>query len=97
MTTQEYIGELETLISDSDLDLDLDIFVDLDKTIKHLAKRAKQLETETLSEEDILDELLEVLPKKYVDQDDVFDIISQFTDIVLAEVEGDDSVEDEDE
>jgi hypothetical protein len=91
MDIQEYIAELETLVEDSGTEIS-------PKTLERLAKRAGQLEGETdFSEEDILEELLEVLPKKYQDDSDVYDLISSFSEIVLAELENCDMVENEDD
>lgn len=89
MSTDEYISELETLVDESGISLS-------DAAIKRIAKRAKELESDSdFSEDDILDELLEVLPKKYADDEDVTELITQFADTVLAELENCGNVENE--
>lgn len=87
MSIDEYTSELETLVDENGISLS-------DATIKRIAKRAKELESDSdLSEDDILDELLEVLSKKYADDEDTVELITQFSDIVLAELENGGNVE----
>jgi hypothetical protein len=91
MTVEDYIAELETLVEDNGIEFS-------SRTIERFAKRAKELEIDTnLSEEDIFDELQEIIPKKFVDNEEVYEVILQFADIVVAEFESCDNVEDEEE
>ncbi len=89
MTQDEYIGELETLVEDNGLTI-------TQKCVERLAKRAVELQLDNeLDEEEIVEELIDILPKKIQEDDDAIELIEQFSNLILAESENDDTLVDD--
>ena len=80
MTYENYKAQLDILLDEAD-------FTFSDNLVSKLARRAEELEKEIDFEmEDILEELLCILPSKFSDDVDVEDLLSEFADFVFDEI-----------
>lgn len=89
MDLETYVAQLEGMVEDDGIEIS-------PKTLERLAKRAIQLVQDEVSEDEIFDELAEVLPKKYADDEAVWEMLSQFSEFVIAEL-GNTDIQDEEE
>jgi hypothetical protein len=87
MTVEQYTCELETLIEEAGLEIRTG-------TITRLAKRARELESEAdFSEDDVYDELVECLSVKQQGDEPTLELVSFFSEFVIAEQDSGDGVD----
>jgi hypothetical protein len=90
MEKNEYEALIETVSEQYDLEMP-------DKLSIRLASRAHELEFEHLSFDDIFDELIEVIPENFKNEDSWQDFLGEIADEVFDNINDDDTEEEFDE
>ena len=90
MTFEDYISEIDVLRDGIDTEIP-------DSLAASIARRAVQLQSDCLDKEDILEELMDLIPKKYSNSDDVYEILANLSETIISELDEVDEVDYTDE